>query len=80
MSDITHYEGCWQDPRHHACALTEIDRLREVLQKEIVDEVTLAQAAEIERLRGLLREILPHFERGQPRLWQRIREALGDAD
>jgi hypothetical protein len=51
MSDITHYEGCWQDPRHHACALTEIDRLREVLQKEIVDEVTLAQAAEIERLR-----------------------------
>jgi hypothetical protein len=39
-----------------------------------------AAADEIERLRGLLREILPHFERGQPILWQRIREALGDAD
>jgi hypothetical protein len=35
MSDITHYEGCWQDPRHHACALTEIERLRGLLQEAL---------------------------------------------
>jgi hypothetical protein len=28
MSDQTHYAGCWEDPRHHACALREIERLR----------------------------------------------------
>ena len=27
MSDITHYAGCWEDPKHHACALREIERL-----------------------------------------------------
>jgi hypothetical protein len=24
----THYKGCWVDPKHHACALVEIERLR----------------------------------------------------
>ena len=28
MSDQTHYQGCWEDPKHHACALREIERLR----------------------------------------------------
>jgi hypothetical protein len=28
MSDQTHYDGCWEDPKHHACALREIERLQ----------------------------------------------------
>ena len=24
----THWEGCWRDPRHHACAVAEIDSLQ----------------------------------------------------
>jgi len=24
----THWEGCWQDSRHYACAVAEIERLR----------------------------------------------------
>ena len=25
---ITHWEGCYRDPAHHACALAEIERLK----------------------------------------------------
>ncbi len=58
----------------------EIERLRELRDTMLKGEVAIRQrdANEIERLRGLLRECLPHFERGQPILWKRIREALGD--
>ncbi len=27
MSDQTHYETCWKDPRHHECALRRIAEL-----------------------------------------------------
>ena len=63
MSNITHYDGCWQDPKHHACALREIERLRDDLQRatsmpmatEAARNVALEkkvdqQQAEIERL------------------------------
>ena len=28
MKEQTHYEGCWREPAHRACAVTEIERLR----------------------------------------------------
>jgi len=24
----THYDGCWRDPRHHACAVAKIEELQ----------------------------------------------------
>jgi len=57
MSDQTHYDGCWQDPKHHACALREIERLHEVERmyvKQFLDQERVAteQAKEIERVQG----------------------------
>lgn len=28
----THWEGCWRDPGHHACAIAEVERLQAVGQ------------------------------------------------
>jgi hypothetical protein len=47
--DQTHYEGCWKDPKHHACALTEIERLNNIIK--ILHEASLnieAKRAELE--------------------------------
>lgn len=33
MSNITHYNGCWHDPKHHACAMREIEQLQKKLAK-----------------------------------------------
>ena len=33
MGDITHYDGCWQDPKHHACALREIERQEQNIER-----------------------------------------------
>jgi hypothetical protein len=58
MSDQTHYAGCWEDPRHHACALREIERLRQrdetprCPQCETLRLEAGSMRAEIERLRG----------------------------
>lgn len=52
MSDITHYNGCWHERKHHACAVREIDRLHEELLSRHAE--IRRQAEEIERLRGLL--------------------------
>lgn len=30
----THWETCWQDPKHHACALREIKRLQEFSESQ----------------------------------------------
>jgi hypothetical protein len=37
MSNITHYDGCWEDPKHHACALREIERLHRWLSEMVAD-------------------------------------------
>lgn len=29
---VTHYAGCWRDPRHHACAVARIDALEAALR------------------------------------------------
>ena len=29
----THYDGCYQMPRHHNCAVVEIERLRAALKR-----------------------------------------------
>ena len=29
MPDLTHHPECWRDPKHHACAVREVERLRE---------------------------------------------------
>ena len=63
MGDITHYSGCWQDPKHHACALREIERLREKSEKDdrliyAETEKTYLAEKEIERLRQRLAERL----------------------
>lgn len=50
----THHDACWQNPRHHNCAVAKVD----------------AQAATIERLRGALRPFSEHAKaltRDQPR-------------
>lgn len=44
MSDIqqTHYEGCWKDHKHHACALARIESLEAELkaqQKDAIPEI-----------------------------------------
>jgi hypothetical protein len=39
MVDQTHYIGCWEDPRHHACALREIERLRELLREALSPQI-----------------------------------------
>ena len=31
MPDLTHHPECWRDPKHHACAVREVERLREAL-------------------------------------------------
>ena len=31
MPDLTHHPECWRDPEHHACAVREVERLREVV-------------------------------------------------
>lgn len=28
----THFQGCWRDPRHHACAEGAVERLMEVVE------------------------------------------------
>lgn len=28
----THWDGCWRDQAHHACAVAEVGRLREALE------------------------------------------------
>ena len=60
MVDQTHYAGCWQDERHHACALREIERLRQrdetprCPQCETLRLEAGSMRAEIERIEGAL--------------------------
>jgi hypothetical protein len=56
MSDITHYTDCWQDPRHHECALREIERLLRICEYNntraaACEDELQRKEAEIERLR-----------------------------
>lgn len=53
MSEITHYDGCWRDPKHHACAVREIERLRSVAESR--EERVRGLIAEVERLRSRLK-------------------------
>lgn len=45
----THWDGCWREPRHHNCAVLEIDRLRAALAQRRApaapDAETLERAA-----------------------------------
>ena len=61
MGDITHYNGCWQDPKHHACALREIERLRALLH-ESFDALTSNEDTcnDFCALRGEIWEALGH--------------------
>lgn len=52
---MTHWEECWLDPRHHACAVAEIQRLR-------AERDTLR--AEVEALRAALRNVYGHVTNG----------------
>ena len=31
MADQTHHPECWRDPAHHACAVREVVRLRDLM-------------------------------------------------
>ena len=33
MPDLTHHPECWRDPEHHACAVREVERLHEAIQR-----------------------------------------------
>jgi len=87
MSDQTHYAGCWEDPRHHACALQEIENLRtqrDAYANEITGALLPANErlrAEIERLRAALDAIVRKpgaVNRLGYDLKQIARETLGD--
>jgi hypothetical protein len=52
MSDKTHYAGCWQDPRHHECALREIERLNKTLDDHLESEAAETRRADRERDRA----------------------------
>src|SRR3990167_6834107 len=43
----THWEGCWRDPAHHACAVTKVERLMHVcdLRADWQDRAEAAEAA-----------------------------------
>ena len=88
----THYDGCWKDRTHYACALREIEQLRKALRSSCDEQRQLFRdeanmpceaAVDNEVLRGLLRELLPldvfdvRSEKEQ-NLLRRIREALGN--
>ena len=63
MSDMTHYDGCWQDKRHHACALREIENLR-TQRDAYANEITGALLPANERLRaeiGRLQKEVVHW-------------------
>ena len=32
MPDLTHHPECWRDPKHHACAVREVERLRGIVR------------------------------------------------
>jgi hypothetical protein len=31
MADQAHHPECWRDPKHHACAVRQVERLRDAL-------------------------------------------------
>lgn len=75
--------------KSHLDHLAEVQRLTTLVEElqlvqaaipEIVIEERDEARAEVERLRDLLRACLPHFERGQSYLWQRVRKALNEPD
>lgn len=44
-AQITHWEGCWREVRHHGCAIKkileqekEIERLRQALTQDLEEE------------------------------------------
>jgi len=74
MSDQTHYDGCWQDKRHHACALREIERLRLLLTDGDAETAAYLAGyhkrdAEIERLRAENERILKCIRWHRQALW-----------
>jgi DNA repair exonuclease SbcCD ATPase subunit len=75
MSGITHYEGCWQDPRHHACALTEIERLRKSLDDHLESEA--AETRRANRERDLKRQAEDRLERVRLEI-ERLRQQRND--
>jgi chromosome segregation ATPase len=80
----THYKGCWVDPKHHACALVEIERLRgEVERLEDVldgdDKAISDQEAEIDQFKQMVKDAaqaLNDEERENDRLRELLREAI----
>jgi hypothetical protein len=57
----THYDGCWKDRTHYACALREIERLRADLltadgQAQELQGGLSKWKARAQVMRGLLRE------------------------
>ena len=45
MPDQTHHPECWRDPEHHACAVREVERLRETLDAAATSLETIAREA-----------------------------------
>ena len=37
----THWEGCWRARGHHECAVAEIERLREELDRTVNDDIEI---------------------------------------
>jgi hypothetical protein len=63
----THWEGCWRDPKHHGCAVAEVERLERLAadrtQYEIGKKFGLleGQMDERQRIRERLESLPPMF-------------------
>ena len=63
MPDQTHHPECWRDPKHHACAVREVERLREALE-EMVRDLTDARMQR-DGLRNLLGSVYRKLRDGR---------------
>lgn len=57
----THWEGCWRDRTHHACAVAEIERLQQAIgmakalvdhARQLADQLQAEMAAEAKKQEG----------------------------
>lgn len=48
MTDRTHWEGCWRDPAHHACALARINDMEAERDKAYANLARLRSVLETE--------------------------------
>lgn len=59
----THYDGCWSQPRHHDCAVEEINRLRSLVRTDnsgvIAELQRRLDRAEVEKKALIDRKVRP---------------------